>query len=94
MTGEIEIYEGSGNVFADLGLPNAEQRFVKAMISILICREMKSRGLTDAETAGLLGISPRELSSVVRGALSSFSLDRLFGFAAALGIELQANDHA
>jgi predicted XRE-type DNA-binding protein len=46
MTKKIEAYEGSGNVFADLGLPNPEERLLKASIVAQLHRLIKQRGLT------------------------------------------------
>jgi len=43
---EIEVHEGSGNVFADLGLPNAEERLLKAKIVAELHRLIKQRELT------------------------------------------------
>ena len=48
---KIEIHEGSGNVFADLGLPNSEQRMLKADIVAELFRLIKDRGLTQVKAA-------------------------------------------
>ena len=48
---KVEAYEGSGNVFADLGLPNPEERKLKASIVIELQRLVKGRGLTQVKTA-------------------------------------------
>lgn len=81
---DVEVQESSGNVFADLDLPNAEERYAKAMISRAIAKEIHARGLTRAEAAELLGTTQPEVSAVVRGQLSGFSMDRLFRFLTAL----------
>ena len=98
MTEPIEVFEGSGNVFADLGLPDAEERYAKAMISRLIANAIEARGLTQVQAAELLGTTQPKVSAVVRGQVSGFSLDRLFRFLTALGmnvhVEVQpAEDH-
>ena len=77
MTEPIEVFVGSGNVFADLGLPDAEERYAKAMISYRIAGIIQARGLTEAQAAELLEITPAELADVVRGELSGFSIERL-----------------
>jgi predicted XRE-type DNA-binding protein len=90
----IEVFEGSGNVFADLGLPNPEERLAKAIISRLIMKEIEARGLTQAEAARLLGTTQPKVSAVVRGQLSGFSMDRLFRFLTALGMNVRIDVHA
>ncbi len=84
-----EVFESSGNVFADLGLPDAEERFAKAMISRLIAKAIDARGLTQAQAAGLLNTTQPKVSAVVRGQLLGFSMDRLFRFLTALGMNVR-----
>lgn len=85
----IEVREGSGNVFADLDLPDAEERYAKAAISRLISREIRERGLTQAQAAELLGTTQPKVSAVMRGQLAGFSMDRLFRFLTALGMNVR-----
>lgn len=80
-----EVYESSGNVFADLDLPGAEERYAKAMISRLIAKAIEARGLTLAEAADFLGTTQPKVSAVVRGQLAQLSEERLFRFLAAPG---------
>jgi predicted XRE-type DNA-binding protein len=54
---KIEVHEGSGNVFADLGLPNAEERLLKANIVTELHRLIKQRELTQVKAAKLTGTS-------------------------------------
>jgi predicted XRE-type DNA-binding protein len=82
---EIEVTESSGNVFADLGLPDADELYAKSMLSILIARTIRDRGLTQTEAARLLGTTQPKVSDLFRGRLSGFSLERLFRFLNALG---------
>ncbi len=91
---EVEVYEGTGNFWADLDLPDAEERYAKAMISLLITRAIEARGLTQAEAARLLGTTQPKVSAVVRGQLSGFSMDRLFRFLTALGMDVRIDVHA
>jgi predicted XRE-type DNA-binding protein len=90
----IEVFESSGNVFADLGLPDPEERLAKAMLSIVIERAIEARGLTQAQAAKLLGTTQPKLSAAIRGQLSKFSLDRLFRFLNALGMSVRIDVHA
>jgi predicted XRE-type DNA-binding protein len=75
--GEIRVEKSSGNVFADLGLPNAEERLAKADLAIAIAREIETRGLTQAAAAALLGVAQPDISNLMRGRLSGYSIERL-----------------
>ena len=83
---EIEdVIEGSGNVFADLGLPNADQEQTKARLTLEIARIIKDRGLTQVEAAKVLGIQQPHVSALIRNRAGSFSVGRLVEFLTALG---------
>jgi len=73
----IEVYEGSGNVFADLGLPNPEERLLKANIVRELHRLIKQRGLTQVKAAKLIGIHQPDLSLLLRGDFDDYSVGRL-----------------
>jgi predicted XRE-type DNA-binding protein len=74
---KVEAYEGSGNVFADLGLPNPEERLLKANIVAEVHRAIKERGLTQVKAAKLLGITQPDLSHLLRGDFQDYSAERL-----------------
>jgi predicted XRE-type DNA-binding protein len=74
---KIEVYEGSGNVFADLGLPNPEERLLKANIVSELHRLIKQRGLTQVRAAKLVGIHQPDLSLLLRGDFDDYSVERL-----------------
>jgi predicted XRE-type DNA-binding protein len=74
---KIEVYEGSGNVFADLGLPNPEERLLKANIVSELHRLIKTRGLTQVKAAKLVGIHQPDLSLLLRGDFDDYSMERL-----------------
>ena len=83
---EVEdVTEGSGNVFADLGLPNADQEQTKARLTLEIARIIKDRGLTQVEAAKVLGIQQPHVSALIRNRAGSFSVGRLIDFLTALG---------
>ena len=88
---EIEV--GSGNVFADLGLPNPGSLLLKAELVHCICVVMEERGLSLVKTASLLGIEPAKLSALTRGKLDSFPADRLFEFLNALDQDVEIRVH-
>jgi predicted XRE-type DNA-binding protein len=89
MNEEIEVYHGSGNVFADLDLPDPEQLLAKAELARQILNIIAKRRLTQTQAAELLGIDQPEVSALTRGKLSGFSMERLFHFLNALGRDVQ-----
>jgi predicted XRE-type DNA-binding protein len=74
---KIEAHEGSGNVFADLGLRNSEERLLKANIVVELRRLIKERGLTQVKAAKLVGVSQPDLSHLLRGDFDDYSAERL-----------------
>ena len=66
---------GSGNIFADLGLPNAEEHQLKAALVVQLHRLIKARKLTQTAAAKLAGIKQPDLSNILRGHYQGFSLD-------------------
>ncbi|HZU77038.1 MAG TPA: helix-turn-helix transcriptional regulator [Dehalococcoidia bacterium] len=81
---EIEAEVSSGNVFADLSLPDADERLIKADLAIEISKAIAERGLTQAQAAELLGVGQPKVSALTRGRLHGFSVERLLHFLAAL----------
>jgi predicted XRE-type DNA-binding protein len=84
-TSKVAIEQSSGNVFADLALPNPEELLAKAQLVHRICDIIAERKLTQTEAASILGIDQPKVSALIRGKLDGFSLDRLFRFLNALG---------
>ena len=78
----------SGNVFADLGLPDAGTRLVKAELARRIALEIEERMLTQREAAEILGIDQPKVSAIARGRLKELSLDRLLTFLGRLGLDV------
>ncbi len=72
------ITVGSGNIFADLGLSDPEERLAKADVAIRIEALIQQRGLTQAEAARQMRLTQPQVSHLVRGQLKGFTLDRLF----------------
>lgn len=83
------IQKGSGNVFADLRLPNPEQEQVKAELTLRIYRIIKERNLTQAESGKILGIKQPHVSSLIRNRSGNFSVGRLMEFLTALGQDVE-----
>src|SRR6266498_1555281 len=78
----------SGNVFADLGLPDPEEHLIKADLSLHIRDEIRNRGWKQAHAAKALGCTQAEVSDVCRGRLRRFSTERLMRFLRRLGLEV------
>ena len=74
---KIEAHESSGNIFADLGLPDSEERMLKAGIVVELRRLIKERELTQVKAAKLVGISQPDLSHLLRGDFDDYSAERL-----------------
>lgn len=85
----MHFEEGSGNVFADLGLPNPEERLAKAQLALEIGRILKQRKLTQQAAAKLMGIDQPKVSHVLTGRLAGYSTERLMGFLTALGHDIE-----
>jgi predicted XRE-type DNA-binding protein len=68
---------GSGNIFADLGLPNAEEHQLKAAMVVQLDRLIKARKLPQIAAAKLLRIKQPDLSNILRGHYQGFSVERL-----------------
>ncbi|MBZ5524104.1 MAG: helix-turn-helix domain-containing protein [Acidobacteriia bacterium] len=83
------VVEGSANVFADLGLPNADQELLKARLTLQIYRIIKERGLTQTEAGKILGISQPHVSALARNRSGNFSVGRLIEFLTALGQDVK-----
>src|SRR5207245_465303 len=78
------VTEGSGNVFADLGLPNPEQELLKAQLTLQIYTILKDSGMTQVEIAKILGARQPQVSLLMRNRAGNFSVGRLMEFLTAL----------
>ena len=81
--------ESSGNVFADLNIPEPSLYLVKAELANQICTVIQERNLTQVEAAEILGINQPKVSALARGNLDGFSSDRLFKFLNLLGQDIE-----
>jgi predicted XRE-type DNA-binding protein len=89
MTRKIKVEAGSGNIFADLGLPDAETHFLKAQIVAEIYRLTNQRKLTQAKLGKLVGISQPEVSRMFKGNFREYSVDRLMAFLTAFDRDVE-----
>jgi predicted XRE-type DNA-binding protein len=81
--------KSTGNVFADLGLPDAEDRLAKAELARKISEILAKHRLSQSDAAALLGVDQPKVSALVRGQLAGFSLERLMRFLNILGRDVQ-----
>ena len=77
MTDKVRFTESSGNVFADIGIPEPEIALAKAQLALRLADIIEERGLTQAAAGEVLGIDQPKVSMIVRGRLRDFSLERL-----------------
>lgn len=80
MTRKTRIESGTGNIFSDLGLPDAGTHFLKAQIVSEIYRLANERKLTQAQAGKRMGISQPEVSRMFKGNFREYAVDRLMGF--------------
>lgn len=85
----VEIHESSGNIFADLGLPDADSHFLKAQIVAELYRLVGERKLTQAKAGALMGISQPEVSRLFKGNFREYSVDRLMAFLTAFDRDIE-----
>jgi len=78
------VIKGSGNVFRDLGLADADVLQAKADLVFKISAIIEERKLIQVEAARILGVTQPKISALLRGRLDGFSLERIVRFLAAL----------
>jgi predicted XRE-type DNA-binding protein len=81
--------ESSGNVFADLGLPNAEKLQIKSSLAIQITLAIRRLGLTQMEAAKRMGISQAKVSAMYKGDFRGLSERKLMDCLARLGYDIR-----
>lgn len=85
----VEIHQGSGNVYADLGYPDAEEMLVKAKLVSKISEIVRSKGLTQVETARILGLTQPKVSALLRGQFRGVSERKLIDCLTSLGRDVE-----
>jgi predicted XRE-type DNA-binding protein len=86
---DTEITRGTGNVFADLGLPDASERQTKTRLALAINRIIKDQRLKQIDAARLLGVPQPKVSALVNYRLDGFSVEKLMDFIVALGRDVE-----
>ena len=89
MSKKVKFEESSGNVFADLDLPNAEELHLKAQLGYEVFRIIEARKLTQAEAADILGVKQPEISRLKKGKFNHYSVERLLTFLTRLSHDIE-----
>lgn len=76
----IAFEEGSSNVFADLGLNNADELYMRSQLGFYIFKTLEEKELKQREIAELLGIAQPDVSHLLNGHFSRFTVDKLLDF--------------
>jgi predicted XRE-type DNA-binding protein len=80
-----KIEKGCGNVYADLGFPNAEEMFIKATLVTKIAEIIESRGWTQTQAAEVIGMKQPKLSKMLNGQFRGISEAKMLDCLARLG---------
>ncbi len=84
-----EVHRGSANVFADLGLADADKLKIKTGLVIEIRKAMRSLGLTQLEAAKRMGITQPKVSDKMRGDFTNLSERKLMDCLTRLGYDIE-----
>lgn len=84
-----EPMPSSGNVLADLNLPQEDDLLAKAELAAKIIAEVQRRRLTQSQAAAILGIDQPKISALKQGKLTAFSIERLMRFLLLLGRDIE-----
>ena len=85
----VEVQRSSGNVFADLGLPDADKLKIKSGLVIEIRKAMRQQGLTQQEAAKRMRITQPKVSDMMRGDFSNLSERKLMDCLNRLGYDIE-----
>ena len=88
---DFELVHGSGNVFADLGMPNPEQRQLRAILAASIIKTLDAERLTVRAAEAKTGIAAADFSRIRNVKLGRFTIDRLMTILDRLGCEVQVD---
>ena len=95
MTKRVKMIRGSGNVFRDLGFAPAEAHnlLLRSELMTRIERLVKRSGMTQKESARVLGVTQPRLNDLLKGRIDKFSLDALVNMLghAKLRVEIKIN---
>jgi predicted XRE-type DNA-binding protein len=90
---DVRVTEGSGNIFADLGLPDADELIVKADLAIAIKKELDARGWTQQQAAKRVFMTQPQISKIRRIKTDEFSIGKLQDVLRYLGVDVEIALH-
>jgi predicted XRE-type DNA-binding protein len=92
---KIEFEKSSGNVFADLGLEDSDELIARAKIGVCVLKVLHDRKLKQREIADVLGIAQSDVSHLMNGHFSRFTIDKLLDFLRRLDqkVTIQVSPH-
>jgi predicted XRE-type DNA-binding protein len=85
---DVPVTESSGNVFADMGLPDADEELTKAQLPSHIRQVIKRKRLTQVAAAATMRVDQPKVSALLNGRLENFSSERLMRLLTALGLDV------
>ena len=85
----MDVVRSSGNVFTDLGLPQADEKQIKVRLAVAINQIIADSNLSQAAAADLLEINQPKISALANYRLDGFSVERLMHFLNALGRDIE-----
>jgi predicted XRE-type DNA-binding protein len=85
----VEVLTGSDNVFADLGLPDAEKLKIKTTLVIEICKAIRAGNMTQDQAAKRMGLTQPKVSGMLRGDFSNLSERKLMDCLTRLGYDIE-----
>ncbi len=88
MSDDIRSETSCGNVYKDLGLPDADELFMKAQLGFEVFDQIEKRKLTQAQAAEILGVDETEIAPLMKGKFSGYNVERLFRFLNRLNISI------
>jgi predicted XRE-type DNA-binding protein len=91
MNDDMDIIRGSGNVFRDLGLPDASREQLRALLAAKIIDVLTERKLTVRAAAEITGVAAADFSRIRKANLGRFTIDRLMTILSGLGQEVEVS---
>jgi predicted XRE-type DNA-binding protein len=83
------VTHGTGNVFADLGFPDAAERQARLRLAFALNQELDARNISQADAARVLGVTQPKVSALRRYKLAGFSVERLMNLLTALDQDVE-----
>ncbi len=89
MSNDTDMIRGSGNVFRDLGHPDADREQLRALLAARIIGVLDERKLTVRAAQELTGVAAADFSRIRKANLGRFTIDRLMMILAHIGLDVE-----